>query len=187
MSTSKKKAWSFRGLKPRRIKKRFEASHCQPLRPSSLKKAALSWELEVASSSYWTKTNPSLSKKGSFAYVRLNGVGYRGRILNLKSTISKTLNNVIKVLSLQLGHSGETLIPVPTNISCWAPASSKDPVVLYGNSSKDVQDFGARIQSYRVPNVYKGTGVLFCDPNWSEPAGIAWIDQPFPQKAMKKK
>jgi large subunit ribosomal protein L6 len=83
--------------------------------------------------------------QGSTVNLELSGVGYRAAVQGSK-------------LVLQLGYSHDIEYPIPQGIvvKCDKPTS----ISITGPSKQQVGQMAAEIRSYRVPEPYKGKGVI---------------------------
>lgn len=86
----------------------------------------------------------------NFGYInRLSfvGVGYRVESLTPE------------IITLKLGYSHLVNIKIPSIIKAHSP--KKNVLILKSFDSEKLNLFTARIRSYRLPDVYKGKGILF--------------------------
>jgi len=83
--------------------------------------------------------------QGSTVNLELSGVGYRASVQGSK-------------LVLQLGYSHDIEYPIPEGITvkCEKPTS----ISITGPSKQKVGQMAAEIRSYRIPEPYKGKGVI---------------------------
>ena len=83
--------------------------------------------------------------QGATVNLELSGVGYRAAVQG---------SNLV----LQLGYSHDIEYPIPQGItvSCAKPTS----ISITGPSKQQVGQMAAEIRSYRVPEPYKGKGVI---------------------------
>jgi len=84
--------------------------------------------------------------------LKIIGVGYRFSIDNKSTT---------KVLTLKLGYSHLVLIKIPgqLKIICIKPTLMS----IFGNDKQEVNQMAALIKSYKMPEPYKGKGILYQD------------------------
>jgi len=84
--------------------------------------------------------------------LNIVGVGYRASIDN------KSLN---KILVLKLGYSHPIFINIPKhlNVICIKPTL----ISIFGNDKQEVNQMAAIIKSYKMPEPYKGKGILYQD------------------------
>lgn len=82
---------------------------------------------------------------GATVNMELSGVGYRASVQGSK-------------LVLQLGYSHDIEYPIPQGIvvKCEKPTS----ISITGPSKQKVGQMAAEIRSYRIPEPYKGKGVI---------------------------
>lgn len=80
---------------------------------------------------------------------------------NYKEHLNQTLEGQPKVqnLTLKLGLSHDVYLDIPENITVKCPDNST--IVLRGNQKDLLSQFAAKIRSYRLPEPYKGKGILF--------------------------
>lgn len=83
--------------------------------------------------------------QGATVKMELSGVGYRASVQGSK-------------LVLQLGYSHDVEYPIPQGIvvKCEKPTS----IAITGPSKQKVGQMAAEIRSYRIPEPYKGKGVI---------------------------
>jgi large subunit ribosomal protein L6 len=84
--------------------------------------------------------------------LNLIGVGYRASIE------SNGLNNT---LNLRLGYSHKVQFDISTNLKviCLKPTI----ISIYGFNKEDVCQLAAKIKGYKLPEPYKGKGILYQD------------------------
>jgi len=83
--------------------------------------------------------------QGATVNLELSGVGYRASVQGSK-------------IVLQLGYSHDVEYPIPQGVivKCDKPTS----ISITGPSKQQVGQMAAEIRSYRVPEPYKGKGVI---------------------------
>lgn len=84
--------------------------------------------------------------------LKINGVGYR-------ASFTESFSD--KLLSLKLGYSHFVYFKVPNNLTITCPTRTK--LCVFGNSYQDVSHISALIRSNKLPEPYKGKGVLYED------------------------
>jgi large subunit ribosomal protein L6 len=82
--------------------------------------------------------------------LKIVGVGYRADFAN-------TLGG--KLLTLKLGYSHFIYVRIPKNLSLNCLTKTKFCVM--GNSYSEVSTFSAKIRSKKIPEPYKGKGILY--------------------------
>ena len=82
--------------------------------------------------------------------LKLVGVGYRAFI--------KKRNNSY-FLQLKLGYSHDIFIKIPNQVKIVCP--KPDTIILSGKSSIHLNKLTNLIRSYKIPDSYKGKGVLY--------------------------
>lgn len=84
--------------------------------------------------------------------LNIVGVGYRASIDN---------KNLKKILILKLGYSHPISINIPDHLKvmCIKPTL----VSIFGNDKQEVNQMAAIIKSYKMPEPYKGKGILYQD------------------------
>lgn len=91
------------------------------------------------------ETNTLIYKKLVFI-----GVGYR---------VFEVDNFLNKVLLFKLGFSHSIYYRIPKNIKIFC--IKRTNLFIYGNSYQHVFQTASKIQSYKIPEVYKGKGILY--------------------------
>jgi len=66
---------------------------------------------------------------------------------------------LIQNLTLKLGFSHDIYLDIPEGVTVICPKYSS--LTLVGNQKDTLSQFAAKIRSYRLPEPYKGKGVLF--------------------------
>jgi large subunit ribosomal protein L6 len=84
--------------------------------------------------------------------LKINGVGYR-------ASFTESFSD--KLLSLKLGYSHFVYFKVPNNLTITCPTRTK--LCVFGNSYQDVSHISALIRSNKLPEPYKGKGILYED------------------------
>jgi len=84
--------------------------------------------------------------------LHLIGVGYRASIEQKKNC---------QILSLKLGYSHQIELEIPAKLKviCLKPTV----ISVYGQDKQNVCQMAALIKSYKLPEPYKGKGVLYQD------------------------
>ena len=82
--------------------------------------------------------------------LKINGVGY-------KSFNSAKFRDQLLTLNLGFSHTVYVKIPKHLKIKCFA----KTKLYVIGNSYEDVSGFSALIKSKKLPEPYKGKGILY--------------------------
>ena len=115
--------------------------------PSSEKKRVKSYQ----------GTYTSLIKKKLFEILNLNflklrlvGVGYKVSLVTKKR---------ISLLKLSLGFSHDIYFKVPNDIKIICHKNNK--IVILGNNYEKVTLIASKIRSYKIPEIYKGKGILY--------------------------
>ena len=88
--------------------------------------------------------------KPNFKKLKLVGVGYKA-LLEKKKTLT--------LLKLSLGFSHDIYFKVPNDIQIICYKNNK--IVILGNNFKKVSLVASIIRSYKIPEVYKGKGILY--------------------------
>merc|ERR1712127_447768 len=103
-------------------------------------------------------TNFSLIKQGIFEVskkvfvkLKLNGIGYKIDIIN------KKLFKIIR-FKLGLGHFIYFKIPNTIEITCY---NNNNKLLIIGNNYNLVTNVASKIRSFKIPEVYKGKGILY--------------------------
>lgn len=84
--------------------------------------------------------------------LKLSGVGYKVFELNVT-------NSDIKCLNFKLGYSHDIFYKIPKKVSINTRMSNK--IFMFGSSPFIVSNAAAKIRSLKVPEPYKGKGVLY--------------------------
>lgn len=87
-----------------------------------------------------------------FKKLKINGVGYR-------VSFTETLNE--RLLTLKLGYSHFVYFKVPNDIR--ANCFTKTKLSVFGNSYSEISQVSAMIRSNKLPEPYKGKGILYED------------------------
>lgn len=87
-----------------------------------------------------------------FKKLKIVGVGYRADITN-------TANE--KLLMLKLGFSHPLYVQIPDNLSL--KCLNKTKFYIFGDSYCEVSEFSSRIRAEKLPDSYKGKGILYED------------------------
>lgn len=82
--------------------------------------------------------------------LKINGVGYR-------AFFSEKFDE--KLLCLKLGYSHLIYIKIPQNLAI--NCSKKTKLYVFGHSYKNVCNFSAIIKANKLPEPYKGKGILY--------------------------
>ena len=82
--------------------------------------------------------------------LKINGIGYR-------AIIAEKFNNRLLTLNLGFSHSLYVKIPKNLKIKCC----SKTTIYVFGHSYETVASFSALIRIKKLPEPYKGKGILY--------------------------
>lgn len=82
--------------------------------------------------------------------LKLVGVGFRASILKISD---------LDILYFKLGYSHSVYFKIPKNLKIFCLKSNK--LFILGNSYLFVTQIAALIRSYKIPEPYKGKGVLY--------------------------
>lgn len=103
-----------------------------------------------------TKTNIKKSlldvSRKSYKKLKLNGVGFRVSIVELEGE---------KFLKLNLGLSHDIFYRVPKDIEIIVTSPTR--FIVSGNSSDRVSEVSCQIRKNKIPDAYKGKGILYDD------------------------
>jgi len=88
--------------------------------------------------------------KPNFKKLKLVGVGY-------KVLLEK--KNALTLLKLSLGFSHDIYFKLPNDIQITCYKNNK--LIILGNNFKKVSLIASIIRSYKIPEVYKGKGILY--------------------------
>lgn len=102
-------------------------------------------------------TNFSLIKQGIlevskklFKKLKINGIGYKVDIIE---------TSLFSLLQLKLGFSHFIYYKIPKNIIIKSYKSNK--LIILGHDYKLITSIAAKIRNFKVPEVYKGKGILY--------------------------
>ena len=170
----------------------------------------------MASVSMVSKAMPSVLRtsqlipKKTLHYLNLRfvGVGFRGYIIkkivkldhptgSYQSTARWVARNpeddtyFIRILILKLGQSALTAYPVPIGVNIYCPTDQQQqadnqPLLLTSTDYKLLTSVAAEIKSYKVPDVYKGSGVFLCERLETD-KGEQYLNETTLRKVIKKK
>lgn len=82
--------------------------------------------------------------------LHLKGIGFRVNILN---------NFFFKILFFRLGYSHQIFIRIPKNLTVSCIKTTK--ILISGKSFQKVSEFANLIRIFRLPEPYKGKGILY--------------------------
>jgi large subunit ribosomal protein L6 len=85
-----------------------------------------------------------------FQKLTIVGVGYRADFANALGG---------KLLTLKLGYSHSIYVRIPKNLSLNCLTKTK--FCIMGNSYSEVSTFSAKIRAKKIPEPYKGKGILY--------------------------
>lgn len=88
--------------------------------------------------------------KKVFIKLRLNGIGYKIDIIKKKG---------FKLLKLKVGLSHFIYYKIPKNVDINFYGNNK--LILFSNNYDLVTSIAAKIRSFKIPEVYKGKGILY--------------------------
>lgn len=82
---------------------------------------------------------------------------------NFKNHLNKYLEgkDLVQNLTLKLGFSHDIYLDIPEGVTVICPKYSS--LTLEGNQKDVLSQFASQIKSYRLPEPYKGKGILFKD------------------------
>lgn len=80
--------------------------------------------------------------------LNLVGVGYKAQLIK-------------NILELRIGYSHVCEIEVPNTLKIFCPKPTS--IFIWGINKQEVHNFAALIRSYKVPEPYKGKGILYQD------------------------
>jgi large subunit ribosomal protein L6 len=82
--------------------------------------------------------------------LKFIGVGYRAFPIEIFNT---------QLLHFKLGYSHQIYFKVPNNLKISCIKSTN--LLIFGNSYQSVNQISAIIRSYKIPELYKGKGILY--------------------------
>ena len=151
-----------------------------------------------------------------FLNLRFIGVGFRGYIVKKKvqacsitqeqkkfaisylrdTQDSNTSRNevsefFIEILMLKVGKSAITAYPIPAEVKIFCPTdqqqqTNNEPLLLVSKNYKLLTSVAAEIKSYKVPDVYKGSGI-FLSERLETSEVDDYINETILRKEIKKK
>jgi large subunit ribosomal protein L6 len=80
--------------------------------------------------------------------LNLVGVGYKAQLIK-------------NILELKIGYSHVCGVKVPSTLKIFCPKPTS--ISIFGINKQEVNNFAAFIRSYKVPEPYKGKGILYQD------------------------
>ena len=106
-----------------------------------------------------------------------------------KNVISNT--SFIEILMLKVGKSAITAYPIPAEVKIFCPTdqqqqTNNEPLLLVSKNYKLLTSVAAEIKSYKVLDVYKGSGILLCE-RLETSEGDDYINETILRKEIKKK
>ena len=106
-----------------------------------------------------------------------------------KNVISNT--SFIEILMLKVGKSAITAYPIPAEVKIFCPTdqqqqTNNEPLLLVSKNYKLLTSVAAEIKSYKVPDVYKGSGIFLCE-RLETSEGDDYINETILRKEIKKK
>ena len=157
----------------------------------------------------YSTSNLSSSDTLHYLNLRFIGVGFRGyiikKIVNVqklseqqKKLASRWLDksendgtSFIRVLILKLGQSALTAYPIPVGVDIYCPTDQQQqadnqPLLLTSTDYKLLTSVASEIKSYKIPDVYKGSGVFLCERLETE-KGEQYLNETTLRKVIKKK
>lgn len=151
-----------------------------------------------------------------FLNLRFIGVGFRGYIVKKKvqacsitqeqkkfaisylrdTQDSNTSRNevsefFIEILMLKVGKSAITAYPIPAEVKIFCPTdqqqqTNNEPLLLVSKNYTLLTSVAAEIKSYKVPDVYKGSGIFLCERLETSEVDD-YINETILRKEIKKK
>lgn len=120
--------------------------------PLSLSKLIKIKKMKVIQSITKTLIKKSLLdvSRNSYKKLRLHGVGFKVTIIEFAK---------MNLLQLSLGYSHNIYYKIPTDISIIVCSPTK--FIVSGNSSDRVAEVSSQIRKYKIPEPYKGKGILY--------------------------
>ena len=141
--------------------------------------------------------------------LRFIGVGFRGyiikKVVNVhklskeqKKLASRWLDksehdgtSFIRILILKLGQSALTAYPIPVGVTIYCPTDQQQqadnqPLLLTSTDYQLLTSVISEIKSYKIPDVYKGSGVFLCERLETE-KGEQYLNETTLRKVIKKK
>jgi len=82
--------------------------------------------------------------------LNLVGIGYRVSITEISS---------LQILQLKLGFSHSIYFKIPKKLTVICPTPTK--ILIFGSCQQSVDKMSSLIKSYKIPDIYKGKGILY--------------------------
>ncbi len=92
----------------------------------------------------------------TITYKKLNLVGVGYKVFLVKSSL-------VNLIHFKLGYSHSLYFKIPASISIKCHKTNK--LFISGNSYNNVSQIAALFRSYKVPEPYKGKGILYSNEN----------------------
>ena len=133
-------------------------------------------------------------KKFAISYLRDTQDSHCGT--HSKNVISNTSRNevsefFIEILMLKVGKSAITAYPIPAEVKIFCPTdqqqqTNNEPLLLVSKNYTLLTSVAAEIKSYKVPDVYKGSGIFLCERLETSEVDD-YINETILRKEIKKK
>jgi len=135
-------------------------------------------------------------KNFAISYLRDTQDSPNRKTIHSKNVISNTsINEVseffIEILMLKVGKSAITAYPIPAEVKIFCPTdqqqqTNNEPLLLVSKNYKLLTSVAAEIKSYKVPDVYKGSGIFLCERLETSEVDD-YINETILRKEIKKK
>jgi large subunit ribosomal protein L6 len=111
------------------------------------------------------KLNPKALQGSTCALIKQNflgvSIGFRKQLNIVGVGYRASIENTSNTLTLKLGYSHPVVIRIPNNLKivCLKPTV----ISIFGTDKQKVNEMAAIIKCYKMPEPYKGKGILYQD------------------------
>ena len=114
-----------------------------------------------------------------------------GNVLHTLPQTNEVSEFFIEILMLKVGKSAITAYPIPAEVKIFCPTdqqqqTNNEPLLLVSKNYKLLTSVAAEIKSYKVPDVYKGSGIFLCERLETSEVDD-YINETILRKEIKKK
>ena len=114
-----------------------------------------------------------------------------GNVCNTLPQTNEVSEFFIEILMLKVGKSAITAYPIPAEVKIFCPTdqqqqTNNEPLLLVSKNYKLLTSVAAEIKSYKVPDVYKGSGIFLCERLETSEVDD-YINETILRKEIKKK
>jgi len=111
------------------------------------------------------KLNDKALQGSTFALIKQHflgvSIGFRKQLNIVGVGYRAFIENNSNILTLKLGYSHPVLITIPNNLKivCLKPTV----ISIFGIDKQKVNEMAAKIKSHKIPEPYKGKGIIYQD------------------------